>query len=250
MKKQIFLIAIAILPLAFLSCRKEAGTEMVSSNQQLATPDENGTGNKPNIDPLQYGLDGWFKFDANLKDATGQLQPGISTKRVASFTTNRKGVPNTALKLDGTYGVKIFDVPQKFTTSLSVWVKTLERSQKGGIIHSAHGPFFAQDMNNYAGGILIAAPGEFSLTTALYEEFSDLLWHHLAITFDGSILKFYVDGIQTDAVNLPAEFRNSLQDYMVGIFSGGAGYWKGAIDDLRFYEQTIYAAEVQKLATP
>jgi hypothetical protein len=75
--------------------------------------------------------------------------------------------------------------------------------------------------------------------TGLNKTISDLNWHHLVVTYDGSSFKFYVDGVLSGSTNMPGSLASSLATYIIG-----NGYWKGAIDDLRFYSRTLTASDV------
>lgn len=250
MKKQSVIFTMALMPLIFFSCRKDNVNENISSSDAIMEKDASdySSEGRPYIDPLSIGLEGWFKFDANLNDATGKLPKGISTKRVAAFTNNRKGIFNTALKLDGTYGVKLTKVPQQTKTSLSVWVRWSSRDQIGGIIHgNSQGPFITQENDKYVGAVIVSPPGGINITTALYKNLNDFSWHHLVITYDGSLMKYYVDNNLIGSSSMSAAISPTLVDYLVGIFNGGNVFWNGSIDDLRFYSRALTATDIQKL---
>ena len=242
MKKQIQILAATFITVAFISCSKQ---EMPVQQQMPA--EEQTTPNKPGepitIDPLSVKLEGWFKFNNNLKDATGKLADGVSIGGPAKFITDRKGNRYSALKPDGSFQVRILNVPQLTNHSISVWVKTADMAQNKGIVSgNEHGLFVVQNPDKYVGGLKLVPPGGISVTTALPTDIVNNGWHHLAVTYDGNAMKFYFDGALTGTTNLPGGIDNSLVDYLVA-----NGFWKGAVDDLRFYRRTLSATEVQKL---
>lgn len=244
MKKQIQILAATFITVAFISCSK--GDIEIAEMQQASVEEQavaNGPGGSFTIDPLSVKLEAWFKFNNNLKDATAKLADGVSMGAPAKFTTDRKGNRYSALKPDGSFQVKILNVPQLTNHSISVWVKTADMAQNKGIISgNEHGLFVVQNPDKYVGGLKLVPPGGISVTTALPTDIVNNDWHHLAVTYDGNAMKFYFDGALVGTTNLPGSIDNSLVDYLVA-----NGFWKGAVDDLRFYRRTLSATEVHKL---
>ena len=244
MKRQIQILVTAMITVVVISCNKEHGETL--ENQQMPAEEQtapNKPGGSITIDPLSVKLEAWYKFNNNLKDATGQLTDGVSIGAPAKFITDRKGNRYSALKPDGSFQVKILKVPQLTNHSISVWVKTADVAQNKGIVSgNEHGLFVVQNPDKYVGGVILVPPGGISVTTALSTDILNNGWHHIAVTYEGNAMKFYLDGALTGTTNLPGTIDNSLVDYLVA-----NGFWKGAVDDLRFYRRTLSATEVQKL---
>lgn len=244
MKKQFQILAVTSITVALISCSKQRSD---FPDQQQVSTEEQTAASKPGdsftIDPLSVKLEAWFKFNNNLKDATGKLADGVSMGAPAKFTTDRKGNRYSALKPDGSFQVKILKVPQLTSHSISVWVKTADVAQNKGIVSgNDHGLFVVQNPDKYIGGLKLVPPGGISVTTALPTDIVNNGWHHLAVTYDGNAMKFYFDGALTGTTNLTGSIDNSVVDYLVA-----NGFWKGAVDDLRFYRRTLSATEVHKL---
>jgi len=244
MKKQFQILAATFITVAFISCSKESAE--ISEQQQMSAEEQTAS-NKPGgpitIDPLSVKLDAWFTFNNHLKDATGKLADGVSIGTSAKYITDRKGNRYSALKPDGSFHVKILNVPQQTNTSISVWVKTADLNQNKGIVNgNTQGLFVVQNPNKYVGGLTLVPPGGISITTALPKDIVNNAWHHIALTYDGAAMKFYFDGALTGTTNLPGSIAASLANYIVA-----NGFWKGAVDDLRFYSRTLSATDVQKL---
>ena len=244
MKKQFQILAATFVTVAFISCSKESAK--ISERQQMPAEEQTAP-NKPGgpiiIDPLSVKLDAWFTFNNHLKDATGKLADGISIGQPAKYITDRKGNRYSALKPDGSFYVKIFNVPQQTNTSISVWVRTADLSQNKGIVSgNTQGLFLVQNPNKCIGGLTLVPPGGISITTALPKDIVNNAWHHIALTYDGTAMKFYFDGVLTGTTNLTGSIGASLANYIVA-----NGFWKGAVDDLRFYSRTLTTTDVQKL---
>ncbi|HYE06980.1 MAG TPA: LamG-like jellyroll fold domain-containing protein [Planctomycetota bacterium] len=79
-------------------------------------------------------------------------------------------------------------------------------------------------------------------------------WHHVAVTFDSTTLIGYRDGVQIYANAIGAGTIANPTNAVIWIgrqTTHGAGYspkFGGALDDLRFYDRDLSAADVRRLA--
>lgn len=242
MKKQILFTALATFAIVFLSCSKSNmelpaanSTSVQESNSASVTPEMNMY-----INPLLIHLDGWYRFNGNLQDAMGKLAPGVSIGQAPKYTTDRKGMLNSALKLDGSFFVKLFNVPQQTASSISIWVRTSDLSQNLGIIGGpSQGMSIMQNPSKYVAGLTLVAQNGWSISSIITKDVNDLNWHNLTVTYDGSSFKYYADGSLAGSTNMPGTLTSALVNYIVG-----NGYWKGAVDDLRFYSRTLSVSDV------
>lgn len=255
MKKQIIILATAATLLAFLSCRKEKfGTQETNGSIDSAAAINASTQKmgSPAVS-LNKNLEGLFEFDGNLKDKTGKLGDAVASIFGAdNYTDDRRGVTQSAIKFNGRYGIDIFKVPLSINTSVAAWVKCDSLVVPINYFVRAQflSPDFVQDNAAYWGVISTAA------TSGVPSGPMDDQWHHLAATYDGTDLKFYVDG---------SYVGTSLNKYLGAPYPKGAtvnyqaGYttppgskiissvWHGSVDDLRFYSRVLSTADVQAL---
>jgi hypothetical protein len=243
MKKQISILAVVFAAVAVVSCSKEKMNEQGTQNSEELTTSNVAT-TRTVRNPLMVNLEGFFKFDSNLKDATGKLKDGISSARVVSYATDRKGNAKSAVYLDSSYSIKILAVPQQTHTSVSLWFKPVHFSESmaGSILSSAAmGPNVHQPGVQMLGTVATSesTPGDYvSLVTKT--------WHHAVVTFDGSNVRIYLDNVLRATVPHSASIPSSLSDYFVGK-SFVWPLWKGYVDDLRFYSRTLSASDVSAL---
>ena len=255
MKKQILIFAAAFVTVAFISCSKEK-TEITPVDQSVQSTSQLAEVAKASndlsippvlIDPLKVGLLGQFEFDANLKDNTGKLETGYSTlTRVpVTYTYDRKGQANKAIRFNGKYGVDLFDVPAyPDGFSVSIWVKSDTIPAFWLSMLSSWQGFHIQQLGttvncSFFNGI-VGSPQEVESTV-------DNKWHHLAATRDNSIMKFYKDGVLIGTSPTPAGGGPYYSKISYSVGHDGPEYWKGNIDDLRFYKRVLSASDVTKL---
>lgn len=218
-------------------------TEMTSTtNEEIAT---SSSSNRPYVDPLTISLEGRFEFNSNLKDLTKKLADGVSSKRAASYGTDRKGIAKAALYLDGTSFVKLKSVPQQTNTSLSVWIKpNYLLNAYGSIVTSdLRGPRVLQQLDHLKGTMAtdVSTPG---IDATIY----NTGWQHVVLTFDGASFKMYLNNVLVEVKPYTASITPKLYDYFLGWDDTWPSvFWNGYVDDLRFYSRTLSATDVQKL---
>jgi hypothetical protein len=74
------------------------------------------------------------------------------------------------------------------------------------------------------------------------------VWHHICLTYDGSIARLYADG--AEVVSATKNWNLTLNRAHVGRqVNDYAEFWDGLVDDVRIYDYALAPAEVKKLAT-
>jgi hypothetical protein len=68
-------------------------------------------------------------------------------------------------------------------------------------------------------------------------------WHHIALVFDGTMEKLYIDGV-LDHQELKMLFIANLKNFMLGTNGDHSAYFSGAISSLKLYDVAISEAEV------
>lgn len=76
-------------------------------------------------------------------------------------------------------------------------------------------------------------------------------WHHLALTWDGSTLRMYIDGAVSGTTFSGTGALNdtSQNNFYIANDEGGSGtFFNGLIDDVRIYNRALTGAEIDRLA--
>jgi hypothetical protein len=253
MKKQFQIFATTIITVAFISCSKQdikEPQEQMSAEEQTAGTRKGGP---ITIDPLSIGLEGRFEFNSNLKDYTKQLADGIASRRTgASYGFDRKGNFKSAIYFDSTYSVKIKGVPQQTNTSLSVWIKPADLNGAGGIAHtdSYWGPLLSQFGPSLACVVALMSDippyGMIQNNQGDYFSIYNANWHHVVIAYNGSYITVYINNVLKTSIPHTGSIPPNLVEYVLG-WAPIKKFWKGHLDDLRFYSRTLSASDVQQL---
>lgn len=242
MKKEILILSAVFTAAAFISCSKKTSFENMQVAQAINEIPSGSSGRS--IDPLTVNLEGWFAFDGNLKDNTKKLQDAVPTTRTYLFGPDRKGKQNSSIYFDSTYGAIIKLVPEQTKTSLSAWIKYKSQTQGsiGVIADFNDGPRLMQG-ENILSGIVQSQPNG---SSGDYSSPINTSWHHIVITYDGSHTKMYLDNVLQFSQSWAGTILPQKVTYYLAKFWPNE-YWKGYIDDLRFYSRTLTASDVQLL---
>jgi hypothetical protein len=199
----------------------------------------------------------WLRFEegtgSSAGDASGNSHPGTLASG-ASFTSGKLG---GGVDLDGTDDCVVVShhadlSPSNVTIALWVnldtWSSTLTALASK---QSGASPFpmceirktnlaTTLESNAAASGVNYSAAGSTPPTGA---------WHHVALTYDGDVLRLYQNGAQTGQNANP---NGSLNTNMVNLWLGGnpsasGRHMEGKIDEFRFYDRSLSLSEVRSL---
>jgi hypothetical protein len=74
---------------------------------------------------------------------------------------------------------------------------------------------------------------------------TDGAWHHVCVTYDGAVIRAYVDGVALTPVAYTGGVGPTTIDPFLGRYAHGTvGYLDGKLDDVRFYDFALSAAEI------
>ena len=219
---------------------------------------ENNIGNSEiititvHITPTSNGLVAYYPLNGNANDQSGHSYDGINYG--STSTTNRFGNSNMALSFNGGNYIEatVSLLPQgNSTRSVCCWTKTNQVfnndagavynwGKSGGINYQSqrfgysiwHGkPYFVGEVNDCFGNKLM----------------SDNNWHFSVITYSGSEIRIYIDGL-LDTVQVKSLQTNGttlrIGERVLGL---GGEYYYGFIDDIRIYNRVLSDAEIQVL---
>jgi len=246
MKSQFLYTAVIISGILF-SCTKEKVETPANSVSETAVDANSQKGGGGGSVNLNKGLLGRFEFNNTLRDTTKQLADGTSTVGRVLFTTDRHDVSNRAIYFNAAYGVNIFNVPSTPSgASVSVWIRHDTLPSPGWLcsVCSYNSFIIQQSVNYFAASYFTGLSNQIvNPPTAI-----DKHWHHMAATRDNTELKFYIDGVLMGTSPTPAGAGPfpTFDNYLLG--AGFGNFWKGALDDLRFYNKVLSPAEVAQLA--
>lgn len=194
-------------------------------------------------------------FDGDARDTSGGGHHGEVFGAVP--TDDRFGRPNAAYAFDGKNDYILVAPPPALMEdafTLSVWARyddeTFSRYWSNAVITQDDGGGKRRVFQLSQLGPLptwhIMGRGRDPLIT---RPVGTSVWRHLAVTHDGNVHRLYMDGVLHDQVEAP--FPPHPQE-PVNVGRKGSGepdfYFKGAIDDVRIYTETLSPEAILVLA--
>jgi len=243
MKKQLLILTTAFVTVAFVSCSKEKMEAPVASQQSEEMTKPNSPSGPITINPLSVGLLGRYEFNGTLKDTTGKLEDAWPAHGRYMFGPDRKGQANKALRFNGAYGMDIYDIPYTpDKASVSFWVKDdiIEGPAWYRMLGSSKAFVFQQSEYQFScsfnkSGLIVQQVGTDPI---------DGNWHHVVGTRDNASMKLYIDGVLIGTTASPVvDFGPSLLHNYSLAYVGG-GFWKGSLDDVRFYKRVLSLSDI------
>ncbi len=208
--------------------------------------------------PPSSGLVAAYGFNegsgGTAADATGKGH----TASLVGATWTAAGKNGNALAFNGSSNlVSIADAPDlDVSTALTMeaWVRPTAASgwrtvalkeAPGGLAYALYARDSAATPGAYVdtGGGYIGAPGSTALPLNT--------WTHLAMTYDGSNARLYVNGGQVGVAAVPGALRSSTNALTIGGNTVWGEWFAGQIDDLRIYNRVLSAGEITTdMSTP
>ena len=207
----------------------------------------------------------WWKFDetsgTTAYDTGGSATNNGTLNGGCTWTTDTAGSASSgALYLDGVYlshvdcGSDMSMSPTNVT--VEAWVKF--DSTTAGVHHGIVGKFTTMGgiqhgyiMWVHASDVLGCRVGENTNSTdhAGTTDIQDDSWHQVAMTYDGSYIRFFLDG---QAEGTALSYTNGIEaaDYPLTIGARHESGWdlqlKGIIDDVRIYDRALGQSEIEQ----
>ena len=217
--------------------------------------------NVPNYVPTN-GLIGWWPFNGNANDESGNGNNG--TVNGAILTADRFGNANRAYSFDGiddfihNNSTNSLNVTSQLT--LSAWINTTTINQSriltfGSSTNITNFQYSLLHTNvNNSNRLYFLANGANTNFEPNGPNFGNLTissqWTNVVVTFDGFILKFYLNGVLDKAVNINDTFlQNSFTNFIIGKRSDNQEVFTGFIDDIGIWNRALSSQEVHLLYT-
>jgi hypothetical protein len=251
MKKMLFLLAIFLL-----GC-EDPYLEMTSLEEEIAILEE--------IPSIDSDLIVWYPFNNNSNDESGNNLH--ATVYEAELDYDRHDSINSSYKFDisddPSWGEKddimvteYSDLMDVSSFTLFAWVNP---QVKVGEYEGRPNTIMARWDGDGLGKIFrfqILSDGRIKFQTGENQNYFSTYsigydkWSHVAVSYDNRIIKFYVDSILVDLVQIDVDINLSPSHLTIGETWMANGYWyhfNGRIDDVGISNGSLTECEIKKL---
>lgn len=215
-------------------------------------------------DTLSSGLVGYWRLDdgsgTNVTDSSGNDNDG-TLENNPTWSTGQIG---GALQFDGLTNQRVSiphdsDLFVDDQVTISAWIWRQDISNTHTIFSdftSATTPrtqYTLEFLNDNTSLVFRTNSGPTNThtsVTGIVSTYPLQQWVHIAATWNGTNVEFYVDGVPEDTAFLNVDpVTTTASSYSIGRRAGGAGDFSGLIDDVRMYDRALTPNEVDALAS-
>jgi concanavalin A-like lectin/glucanase superfamily protein/hydrazine synthase alpha subunit-like protein len=200
-----------------------------------------------------------WTFDEADGDTCGDAGPGgFTAKMLKGKLGHIKGVFGRAGAFSGTHQLQIIKplpLESLDEISLAAWVRPTKFNQFNEIFRKEGGEnrvLFSFQENGSVLTLGLNIQGHTYVECEAKVDPARLLnggWHHLAATFDGQVMRIYLDGQWIDELARPGRLKAGSAAAAWIASSRGREYFQGAIDDLRLYSKALTGKQIFQLAS-
>ena len=201
--------------------------------------------------PPAAGLISAYSFNEGTGSILADVSGNNNNGAISNATWNASGRYGAALSFNGsTSRVDIahsasLDLTTGLTmeawvrpTTLNSWRAILIKEQTGDLVY---GLYANTNNNRPSAHVFIGAKTD----TRGIAKLPVNAWTHLAATYDGSVLRLYVNGAQVSTRTIGGNILTSTSPLRIGGDSFASEYFNGLIDEVRIYNRPLTATEIQ-----
>ena len=198
------------------------------------------------------GLIGWWAFDEATNDTVTLDYSGHRLGGVLENAERGAGFDGRALVCRGGSARVHYDPSFSPTQALTIacWVKTDAAGQKH--VWFVNRIFGGSTSSGFRLGLQDGKPCFGVPVTSFSHHLTGkaLLpvgrWTHLAGTFDGAVMRLYMDGEEQGSLARPGPLKPNTQYLCLGNYdTGHAAHFTGWLDEVKFYSRALNAEEVR-----
>ena len=187
-----------------------------------------------------------------MREASGNEALDVTSE---SALVRTRGVHGSALDLSGEHALAVpppFGEQEPAGIGFSAWTRPTDLSGHREIFRREAGEgrllFSYQESGSVLSfGLNIGGYKECDASIAP-EQVLDGQWHHCAASFDGKVMRVYLDGEEIGSEDRPGVVRTDpAVTGFIGSSGGETEHFQGGLDDLRLYDRALSAGDVGRL---
>lgn len=199
--------------------------------------------NLPDYVPSE-GLVGWYPFNGNANDESGNGNDGAANGAVLS--TDRWGHTNRSYSFSGSGDYVVAPRLYQNAFSVSLWFKTESVQGYNPLIDAFDSNWEIQLKNSRPDYVSFNDGGGY-IEHLASNTVQNNVWYNLVCTFSDETVSFYTDGTLIDQFSVFV-LPNNSGDYFIGASpSGTPQFFIGTIDDVGIWDRALTEEEILAL---
>ncbi|PJI98830.1 putative secreted protein (IPTL-CTERM system target) [Acidovorax sp. 69] len=198
---------------------------------------------------MTTGLLGWYGFENNVNDSSGGGRNGAATSLTyAAGRVGQAGSFNNATSFVEVSGLAGVLPGGGDARTVSFWVNPSSTADNGNVVS------WGQTNANQRFSVLMEGGGELRMIGEGNDHSSGFflpqgVWTHVAVSYDGSTLLFYVNGSIQDTKLGVVLATDNAQPLRIGINAQGRNdeFFGGLIDEVRVYGRVLTPSDVTEV---
>ncbi|HYT58842.1 MAG TPA: tandem-95 repeat protein [Haliangiales bacterium] len=200
------------------------------------------------IVPNLSGLVAMYSFDEGTGTTVTDLSGTANTGTISGATWTTSGKYGKALQFNGTSSlVTINDAASLDLTTamtLEAWVNpSVVSSAWRDVIYKGNDIYLL--MGTTPNGGVPSLGGTFANSLFSPSSLALNTWTHLAGTYDGAMMRLYINGVQVASQAQTGNILTSTDPLQIGGDSLYGQYFQGMIDEVRVYNRALSQSEIQ-----
>ena len=227
---------------------------LIGLRSEFGTLQQANAGKSPPFAPVPPGLIAWWQAEQNALDFLDKNSGSL--KRGTSYTDGKVG-HSFSFAGEG----QVVEIPDSTALNptnltLEAWVFLRSYPAKGGaILVGKNRPYGEYQYLLSLNGDQRRCVFQPLITTTMgivkmggNTAIQTNTWHHVAMTYDGSLLKLYVDGKLDGVKKGGGPVNTTTQPLVIG--GGQVGFqFCGCVDELSLYDRALEAGEIRNIYT-
>ncbi|NQV36070.1 MAG: discoidin domain-containing protein [Phycisphaeraceae bacterium] len=195
------------------------------------------------VEPDASHLVGYYALDGNVRDDSGQGNHGVEN----GAPIYDAGVTGQAIHLNGIDDFVGLGVPTQWPSgaaprTLCAWAQTFSIEPGWRIIAGYGSPSGSQACALVMNGTALYASG-YGNDMSLANFWDTDEWHHVGLTYDGTTVRMYADGMEVASED--KNWNTVISVARIGRQVNEANeFWDGRVDEVRLYDQVLSLAEM------
>jgi Concanavalin A-like lectin/glucanases superfamily/Chitobiase/beta-hexosaminidase C-terminal domain/Family of unknown function (DUF6298) len=197
------------------------------------------------------GLVAAYGFNEGSGTTVTDLSGNNNTGAITGATWTTQGKFGTALSFNGVNNVVRIPAAAALNLSagmtLEAWIKPTAAQSGWRTIMQREVDAYFLNASNSNGPLLPSGGGTFNGTVAYVSGSTPNAvntWTHVALTYDGTTLRLYVNGVQAASQARTGSVQTNSNPLWIGGNSPYGEYFQGLIDEVRVYNRALSLAEI------